>query len=42
VPACCISEIAVKDSSYVRVSLPVRVEKMCTAREGRARVAKWV
>lgn len=40
VPACCISLVADKLSSYVRLNLPVRVLKMCTSRLGRARAAK--
>jgi hypothetical protein len=42
VPACCISWIAWRDSSYCRVFLPVRKEKMRIWRSGRERVEKWV
>jgi len=41
VPACCISWIAWRDSSYWRVFFPERKEKIRTWRSGRERVAKW-
>jgi hypothetical protein len=40
VPACCISWIAERDSSYLRVSLPDNMEKTRICRSGRENVTK--
>ncbi len=40
VPACCISWIAARDSSYFRVNFPVRNEKIRICRSGKEKVTK--